>query len=118
MDRAVHSRLHHDFAHVTNLQCLLLHLGAVGVFIKALALGGGAADVEVDRAVLVLERQHGVRTGAQTTANDLLNAAHVPPRVQNVDLTHKAEVDAFRNLGRRENHTDQTAVHVLAVPSQ
>ena len=56
--------------------------------------------------------------GAQTTTDDLLDAAHVPPRIHNVHLPHEPEIHTLRDLGRGDDHADQAAVHVLGVTGQ
>ena len=70
-------------------------------------------NVEVDGAVLVLERQTGVRAVAQTPPDDLLDAAHIVPRIQDVNLAHVLEIHTFRDERRRHHDANEAAVHVF-----
>ena len=118
LDWAVHRGFHQQSADVGDLQCFRFYFCAVGILVKALALGSGAAHVEIDRTVLVVKGQGCVAAGAQTAPNHLLDTAHVPPGVADMHLTNKPEIHTLRDLGRCDDHTDQTAIHVLRIPGQ
>eukprot|EP00976_Prorocentrum_cordatum_P090880 1188294-Prorocentrum_minimum.AAC.2 len=104
----------------------LLQDGLDGADVSRL-LVGHAEDAEVD-GVLLLGRGHrvvvvhvdvtgglrevGVRAEAHRAAHDLLRAAAVPVRVEDVHGAHALEADALLHRGRAEDDLDQVAVAV------
>ena len=69
--------------------------------------------MEIYRAILFLKGQQLMAAGAQPASHDLFDAARVPPRIQNVDLTHIPEVYTLRHNRAGDNHTNLFSIPVL-----
>ena len=115
LNRTVHCGFCQDLPNLCDTHTLRFHAHAVSIFIKRLALSIRTHNVKIDRAVLLGIRKILVTAGTQSTTHNLLNAAHIPPRIQDMNLTNEAKVNSLSSKRACDDNLHVLPRYVCAV---